>query len=73
MKNLDALLMIMETKDPAVVLTIPRLCALSLVSVFQDILPSYPIKHTNPEGVKREFSNNRYETCIKDSCAYNFH
>lgn len=55
MKNLDAILMIMDGNDPAVAFIVPKLCALSLLAVFRDVLPSYAIKHFNSEGTKREF------------------
>ena len=53
LKNLDSLLTMLDIVDPAIALTVPKFAAVSLQAVFADVLPSYPIKHHNPEGVKR--------------------
>jgi len=53
LKNLESLLMMIETLDHSLAFTVPKLACVSLVAVFQDILPLYPIKHFNEEGSKR--------------------
>ncbi|CAL8081922.1 unnamed protein product [Orchesella dallaii] len=52
LQTLDGVLAFMETKEACVLLAVPKLAALSLLAIFKDVLPLYPIKHSTDEGVK---------------------
>lgn len=54
LQNLESILSIMKTVEDSVALVIPKLAVLSLQAIFKDVLPLYPIKHHEQEGVKRK-------------------
>lgn len=53
--NLKTLLNMMDEYIPEMYLTIKKLVIISLLEVFKDIIPSYPIKHQNNKDVKCKY------------------
>ncbi|CAL8135187.1 unnamed protein product [Orchesella dallaii] len=62
LQTLDGVLAFMETKESCVVIAVPKLAILSLQAIFKDVLPLYPIKHTETDGVKLKKDTRQLQT-----------